>query len=176
MLRTERLLLREFVEADFDAVHAYATDLEVVRYMPWGPNTESDTTDFLVRTAAGAAADPRAQYQLAVVRLDDDTLLGGIGLDVDADGDRAVLGYCLARGAWGHGFATEAGVEMLRLGFDVLGVHRISAGCDPDNSGSISVLERLGMTLEGRHRQDTKIRGEWRDTLVYAILESEWSP
>jgi hypothetical protein len=78
MLKSERLLLREFVETDFDAVHTYATDLEVVRYMPWGPNTESDTTDFLGRSAAAAAADPRVEYGLAVVRVEDDTLLGGI--------------------------------------------------------------------------------------------------
>ncbi len=38
-IRTERLLLREFAQADFDDVHAYAIDPLVVRYMDWGPNT-----------------------------------------------------------------------------------------------------------------------------------------
>ena len=47
MLETERLILREFREADFEAVHEYGSDPEVVKYMLWGPNTEQDTREFI---------------------------------------------------------------------------------------------------------------------------------
>jgi [ribosomal protein S5]-alanine N-acetyltransferase len=46
-LETERLLLREYKETDFEAVQLYASNPEVVRYMEWGPNTEKDTRQFL---------------------------------------------------------------------------------------------------------------------------------
>jgi len=88
MLRTERLLLRDFRADDFEAVHAYATDLEVVRYMTWGPNSEADTRDFLKRAQSHAEVEPRVGFELAVVREETDDLIGGVGLHVDGcDGD-----------------------------------------------------------------------------------------
>jgi RimJ/RimL family protein N-acetyltransferase len=48
-IETERLLLRDFREDDFDSIHAYATDPEVVRYMTWGPNTLEVTREVLDR-------------------------------------------------------------------------------------------------------------------------------
>ena len=47
-------------------------------------------------------------------------------------------------------------------------------GHDPDNLASQRVLIKLGMKNEGRLRQDKQIRGRWRDSLLYAILEDEW--
>ena len=97
MLRSPRLYLREFGDDDFDAVHAYATDPEVVRYMTWGPNSEAETRDFLGRAQSHTEVDPRVQYELAVIRGDSDQLIGGVGLHVE--GAKAMLGYCFARPA-----------------------------------------------------------------------------
>jgi RimJ/RimL family protein N-acetyltransferase len=175
MLKTERLLLREIAASDFDAVHAYASDLEVVEFMTWGPNTEQDTRDFLERSVTAAAKDPRTDFALAVVRREDERMIGSAGLHLSGEGGhQAMLGYCYSPEAWGHGFATEAAEALLALGFDALGLDRIWAGCDPSNVGSIRVLEKLGMSLEGRLRKDIRVRGELRDTLVFAILLDEW--
>jgi RimJ/RimL family protein N-acetyltransferase len=175
MLITPRLTLRELTHSDFDAVHAYASDPEVVRYMPWGPNTREDTLAFLVEAQLLGGRTPRKGYELGVERRADARLLGAIGLHVgDSDVRIAMLGYCLAREAWGWGYATEAAVEILRFAFEDLRLHRVWAGCDPDNRASVRVLEKLGMTLEGQLRQDTQMRGEWRDTLVFGILAQEW--
>ena len=172
MLQTERLLLRDFRDDDFDAVHAYATDLEVVRHTTWGPNSEADTRDFLRRAQSQIGIAPRARFELAVVRGDGGELIGGIGLHVD--GFKAMLGYCLARSAWGQGYATEAARAMVGFGFESLGLHRIWACCDPENPGSIRVLQKVGMKREGHFRHDCRIRGEWRDNLYFAILEDQW--
>lgn len=173
-LRTERLRLRDLADEDYEAVHSYASDPEVVRYMPWGPNTEQDTRDFLARAQASAAAEPRMGYELAVVTLDDDRLVGAAGLHIGPEDFQAMLGYCYHSRAWGHGYATEAARALVDFGFGVLLLHRIWAGCDTDNGASARVLEKLGMTLEGRLREDAKIRGEFRDTLVFGILRREW--
>ena len=174
MLRSDRLHLREFRDDDFEAVHAYATDLEVVRYMPWGPNSEADTRAFLKRAQGHDGVDPRVGFELAIVREDTGKLIGGIGLHVD--GSSAMLGYCLARPDWGKGFATEAAGLLLGFGFESLGVHRTWAGCDSENGRSVRVLQKLGMTQEGHFRQNCQIRGEWRDTLVFAVLAHDWPP
>ena len=173
MIQSERLTLREFQADDLDAVHSYGSDLEVVRYMPWGPNTADETRAFLERAQSYAAADPRVGYELAVVQTSTDRLVGGIGLD-SAD-QQGMLGYCFARPAWGQGFATEAARLILDFGFKTLGLHRVWAGCDSENAASARVLEKVGMRREGCHKHDCQIRGVWRDTLAFAILSDEWA-
>lgn len=173
VLETRRLLLRDFRAEDFEAVHDYGTDPEVVRYMPWGPNTEADTREFLERARSTSTRRPRTAFELAVTRRDTGDLIGGIGLHVNES--NAMLGYCFARPVWGHGYATEAARAVADFGFKTQGIHRLWAGCDPDNAGSKGVLLKLGMRQEGHFRQDVCIRGEWRDTLVFAVLRDEWS-
>ncbi len=175
MIKTDRLTLREVCDEDFDAVYAYASDPEVVTFMTWGPSTPEETRGFLARAQALAAAVPRVGYELAVVRRSDGRLLGGVGLNRDQAGSsRAMLGYCYHRDAWGYGYATEAARAVLRFGFEELGLHRVWAGCDPENLGSVRVLTKLGMTQEARLRQDSLVQGEWRDALIFGILRDEW--
>lgn len=175
LLETERLVLREITERDFDAVHAYGSDPEVVRYVPWGPNTEQDTHDFLAHCLLSAAAEDRRDYVFGVEFRDDPGLLGSVGLYIKGtDEGQAMLGYAYGRAAWGRGIATEAARVMVAMGFDVLGLRRIWAACDPENTASRRVLEKVGMQVEGLLREDTVIRGEVRDTLLWGILEPEW--
>ena len=175
ILRTPRLFLREFRPEDFDAVHGYGSDPEVVEFMPWGPNTEQDTRDFLNRTIESAATEPREEYVLGVVRRSDERLMGAVGLHLaDADDHMAMLGYVYHREAWGRGYATEAARSVMAFGFEVLRLDRVWAGCDPDNHASARVLEKLGMSLEGHLRQDTRVRGRLRDSLIFGILADEY--
>ena len=62
MLQTERLDLRQFEIADFDAVHAYASDPLVTRYTSFGPNTFEQTRDFLTRTIKSYGESPRRSF------------------------------------------------------------------------------------------------------------------
>jgi RimJ/RimL family protein N-acetyltransferase len=84
------------------------------------------------------------------------------------------IGYVFNPEFHGHGLATEATAEMLRLGFADLGLHRIIGRCDGRNPASARVMERLGMRLEAHFRQNEIFKGEWGDELVYAILADEW--
>ena len=179
VLTTERLFLRPFVEDDFDAVHAYGSDLEVVRYMPWGPNTPDDTRDFIHRSIAAAEAVPRRDHGYAVVLRDSDALIGGCGIHVkerDAECGSAELGYAYHRDAWGFGYATEAARRVAHFGFEELGLHRICAYCDVPNVASARVLEKIGMRREARLREAARRRDGWRDEYVYAVLRDDEEP
>ncbi|WP_432763071.1 GNAT family N-acetyltransferase [Actinomadura xylanilytica] len=59
---------------------------------------------------------------------------------------------------------------MLHFGFDKLDLHKISATCDPNHAASTRVLTKIGMRHEGRLRHHLRLRGQWRDRLVYAAL------
>ncbi len=174
-VQTPRLLLREFEEGDFAAVHRYASDLEVVRHMEWGPNTEEETRDFLQIVIENQKTIPRHDFTLGVCRRGSREVIGGCTLHItNAEYREAYIGYCLAREHWERGYATEVARGLVKFGFEDLGLHRIHATCDPRNVQSARVLEKAGMQREGCLREHVLQRGEWRDSWLYAILEREY--
>ena len=91
-----------------------------------------------------------------------------------ADARQADIGYELDPDYWQQGYASEAAHAMVQYGFTQLKVHRIWSWCMADNTASAHVLEKLGMHLEGRLRENEYFKGRWWDTLMYGLLESEW--
>ena len=74
----------------------------------------------------------------------------------------------------GQGYATEAALAMLALGFEELRLHRIYGRCDALNVPSFKLMERLGMRREAHFIHNEIFKGQWGDELVYAMLETEW--
>jgi RimJ/RimL family protein N-acetyltransferase len=58
------------------------------------------------------------------------------------------LGWRLARPAWGHGYATEAGLAALRYGFGTIGLPEVAAVTMARNVRSQAVMRRIGMTTD----------------------------
>ena len=172
-IETERLLLRDFREDDFDSIHAYATDPEVVRYMPWGPNTLEITREVLDRNLERQKTWPREDLSLAVEVKATSEMIGGISLH-DANSDNSAFGYCYSRDAWGKGYGTEAARALARIAFTELGHHRIWATCDARNHGSYAIMEKVGMRREGHLLKNRKAPDGWCDSYVYALLADEW--
>ena len=171
----KRLLLRDFRPDDWRAVHRYAQLPEVCRFVPWGPNTEQDSGDYVALSVELATATPRLAFNLAIEH--GGQLIGGCNLHIVSQAPRqARIGYVLHPEYWRQGLATEAAGLLLALGFRELRLHRIEATCDPRNVASARVLQKAGMTLEGARRHDVLVRGQWRDSLLFAILEHEWPP
>lgn len=85
------------------------------------------------------------------------------------------IGYFIHPDYWRQGYATEAAQRLLRFGFGPLGLHRIIGQCDPRNTASAHLLERIGMRYEGHLRHTMLIRDGWRDALLYSLLEQEWA-
>ena len=65
-----------------------------------------------------------------------------------AHGVHADLGWVLHPDHAGHGYATEAVRELLRLCFEELGLRRVTANCFADNTASWRLMERVGMRRE----------------------------
>jgi len=173
--RTERLLLRDLRSSDREAVHKYSSDPDVVQYMDWGPNTDKDDKEFLERTITAQKENPRRNFTLAIIMKDTRRLIGSCGIHESNPADReGWIGYCLNRRYWHQGFGTETAKALLEFGFNHLRFHRIFATCIPANTASAHVLEKTGMRLEGHLRQHRLVKGEWRDSLLYAILDEEW--
>src|SRR3546814_79262 len=92
-----------------------------------------------------------------------------------ARGVEAELGWVFDPAHTGHGYATEAVRELLRLSFEELGLRRVIANCFAENEASWRLMERVGMRRETHTiRQALHRPGEWLDGLGYAILADEW--
>lgn len=167
-LVTKRLVLRELTAEDIDAVHAFASDPDVVEHMDWGPNSLEETRRALEAFARDLDVHPRIRYNLAMAEPARPPF-GAVSL-TRSDQHHAELGFVLRRDRWGQGFATEAAVAMLSFAFGALGLHRVQATCRPENAASYRVLEKIGMSREGHLREHILIRGSWRDSLLYAAV------
>jgi RimJ/RimL family protein N-acetyltransferase len=174
-LITERLLLREFVAEDWPAVLAYQSDPRYLRLYAWTERSAEDVQAFVQMFLDYQREQPRRKYQLAIELRAEGRLIGNCGIrKPSADAHEAEMGYELAPDYWGRGYATEAARAVLTFGFEQLGLHRVSADCLAENMASAHVLEKLGMQREGRLRENQWIKGRWRDTLLYGMLEPEW--
>jgi RimJ/RimL family protein N-acetyltransferase len=84
------------------------------------------------------------------------------------------IGWSFHPDVQGRGLATEGAREMLRLGLEDMGLHRIVAGCDPRNVASLRVMQHLGMRREAHFVESEFLKGEWIGEIVCALLEAEW--
>ncbi|MCK6256481.1 GNAT family N-acetyltransferase [Fictibacillus sp. KIGAM418] len=172
----KRIRLRELRITDWKDVHAYASQEITCRFQPWGPNAEEDTLEFMGQVIKDTKHNPRSRYAFAIIEEKDEKLIGVAELNIrDFTNKIGEIGYVIHPDYWGRGYATEAGGLLLHLGYTVLRLHRIYATCHPDNEGSARVLEKLGMIKEGVLREDLKIGSGWRNSLLFSILEHEWT-
>jgi RimJ/RimL family protein N-acetyltransferase len=175
-LRTERLLLRPLSERDVQAMVAYRSRADVCRYVPFTPMSLDDVAERIATQWARTELTDQGQaLTLGVEVLETGGLVGDVVLFWHSRLHRGgELGYVLNPDHGGHGYATEAAVEMVRFGFEVVGLHRIVARVDERNTPSARLLSRLGMRQEARLVQNEFFKGEWTTELDFAILADEW--
>ena len=177
-LITESLLLRDLKLEDFNAVHAYASNLENVRYMTWGPYDEAATRSFLDKCLERQNTAPRTSYDFAITLKETGRLIGSCGIHLNDEMRQAVMGWILHKDFWKQGYMPQALAAMLRYGFEVLRLHRMYAYCNTENYGTYRVMEKCGMRREAvfiksKHGRPG-IDKEWFDEYLYAILADEW--
>jgi RimJ/RimL family protein N-acetyltransferase len=175
-LETERLLLRPFVDGDFNSYATYHSLPEVYRYL----YREAPVGNALKQKFGNMLAAPFEKdgdvFYVAVVSRDNEALIGEVVLKLASKAARqAEVGYIVHPDFAGKGYATEATAKIIDVGFSIFGFHRIFARLDTANRGSIGVVEQLRFRREAHLRQNDQFNGVWGDEYIYAILASEWS-
>ncbi|WP_245797360.1 GNAT family N-acetyltransferase [Mangrovactinospora gilvigrisea] len=169
------MTLRQLEADDWPVVHTWGRLLDYCRFQPWGPDTEDESRAFVAEAAAAWTAAPQIRYAYLVSV--DGQAAGTAELNIrNAAHRHGELSYGLHPRVWGKGIGTAVAQQLLEIGFNQLGLHRIMGTCDPRNVGSARVLAKAGMTYEGRMRQTLRIRDGWRDSELFSILEDEWRP
>lgn len=178
ILRTPRLILREFTADDWAATHAYQQDPRYLRYYDRERVTEREAQAFVYSFILWQGEHPRSKAQLAITLAKGGELIGNVGLRRDAAGDPvADMGYELSPTHWGRGFATEAVRALVGWGFgEWEGLERIHAHCIAENEASARVLRKAGLREEARLRDHQWFKGRFWDVVFFGMMRGEWTP
>jgi RimJ/RimL family protein N-acetyltransferase len=169
LLTTPRLRLEPLDDRHFDALHRLNGDPVVMRYITGRPDTPQDTQLMIERVKARWAEFGYSWW--AFIRQVDGDLIGtGCIQHLNRDPTGPLeTGWRLRQDAWGQGFASEAARHMVGWAFATLQTERVCAVCQPDNTPSSTVMERLGMSYTGM--------GRWydMDCARYDITTAQWA-
>ncbi|WP_394741056.1 GNAT family N-acetyltransferase [Natronococcus roseus] len=168
-LTGERVALRTIEEEDLEFLQTQVNDPAIWRpignSMPLNAEQEREFFEEAV------CSDDAIHLLIAV----DSTPVGTIGLDaIDWRAGSGEIGYWIAPDHHRRGYGTEAAELVLEHGFDQLGLHRLSARAFAFNDGSKRLLESVGFTEEGVHRDAAFVDGEYCDVHWYGLVEEEW--
>ncbi|MEV7284934.1 GNAT family protein [Streptomyces sp. NPDC093252] len=173
---SQRLTLRELSPDDTDEILAIYGDATATEHLSFPPRTRAQVEDLVGRSITSATVEPRTEYALAVTTRQDGRLIGSARLALDPHQQQAAtIGFALNPETWGTGYGTETVRLLLALAFEDLGLHRVWGARSPHNQPSARTMERAGMLEEGRIREHILKNGAWRDSIVHATLEREWS-
>ena len=163
--RTRRLTLRpgwpEDASALFEAI-AHRAVIEKLEQVPW-PYRPHHAHDWLARPAGEAHVMMIEAHDLGPAP----RLVGAVGLHPSENGFQ--LAYWLTPAAWGRGYATEAGRQMVQVARHALGQRRLSAYHHVDNPRSGHVLRKLGFSEVGRSMRRSTARPEEVESVVFTL-------
>ncbi len=165
--------LRALTKNDLPKLTEWRNDVEVKALLGgWSfPTSFEDEEEWLERTRKD-----RSNRRLAVDRLDTGDYIGNIGL-YQIDWKNRTAEYAILLGdktAWGRGFGLDATRALLKFAFRELNLHRVYLYVLTHHQRAIRLYEKAGFLSEGRLRQDNFRDGAYRDTLIMAMLESDF--
>ena len=177
-LETERLILRDYNENDFDAYYRLKTDDRTMYYLQdirlksidAGKADFADVLDDMKQTN-------RKYYFLHMELKDSHEQVGSIGYTVTDEspaGKMVHLGYFTYPRFWGNGYTSEALQKVLEYAFTVDNVYRVKTGCLAENIGSERVMQKNGMIREAEYPDYEWHDGKMKTRLEYRLLKTEW--
>jgi RimJ/RimL family protein N-acetyltransferase len=179
LLKTPRLIIRQFTKDDAGHLFSLNSDPEVMRYLGRPPSLEV-LRDQIIPFHLGSYERLGRLGTWAAERAGTGEFLGWFHFRPGPDGDitNIDLGYRLRRPAWGRGYATEGSLALIDMGFTSLGVRRVFGHTMTDNAASRRVLEKCGLTLVRTAAYEGPdadvIDGAEHGEVEYALTKPEW--
>jgi RimJ/RimL family protein N-acetyltransferase len=170
-LVTLRLALFEITPRHGNELHELDSDPRVMRYIGSGQVSTREQIEQVMRRLPRAYALYPGLGTWRATRRDNGDFVGWFALKYVPGTAEIEVGYRLRHAAWGRGYATEGARELVRYGFDDLGLHRIIGVTHPDNGVSQNVLRKIGLADIGW--------GQYygRPVRVFeAVREAAWKP
>lgn len=168
-ITTNRLTLRRFtVDDSKDAYEKWTSSYESKFWAP--PHKAIEETEQLINEYV-KNYDNTAWYMWAGAF--ENEVIGLVcGNEINENIKSICIGYCITKSCWNKGIATEASKALIKYFFDI-GFNRVFSYHNPLNPSSGRVMQKCGMTFEGRIRGGSSFAGEICDCLQYSILKTD---
>jgi [ribosomal protein S5]-alanine N-acetyltransferase len=172
-LETERLILRDVVLSDWDALNVFLSDPAVTRFMHFASWDEEKRHQWLTRLVQEASNPQRDAYNWAITLRSNGLLIGWLILGRsrharDPGMRECGCGYALNQHYWGQGYMPEALQAAFTYAFTVLLTKLIHAECERENTASAHVMQKCGMHYEKTVYDDDGL-GNWAHRDRYVI-------
>ena len=177
-LETERLILRDYREDDFDEYFRLKTDEKTMYYLQDIQlfSKEEADEDFQMVLEDMKKLD-RKFYFLHMELKESHEQVGSVGdtvTDYTPAGIVVHAGYFTYPKFWGNGYTTEALKKVLEFAFTEHDVYRVTTGCLTENVGSERVMQKCGLIKEAEHVDYEWHDGKMKTRLEYRLLKQEW--
>ena len=171
ILHTDRLILRPMCTGDAYDMYEYASREDLTEYLLWSPHQSvSYTRDYLAYIESRYASGDF--YDWAVTLADSGKMIGTVGFTkLDTTHNSGEIGYVINPEYHHLGLGYEAAKRVVEFGFERLELHRIEARFMQGNDASLHVMQKLGMTFEGYHRDYMLVKGTYRTIGICAMLK-----
>jgi ribosomal-protein-alanine N-acetyltransferase len=174
LIETERLLIRHFLKSDYSDLYEYLSDPSIYVHEPGKPIT-------LTEAKTIAKARSKGTDFLAVILKSNKKMIGHLYLKQIEPLERQTweLGYIFNPKYHRMGYASEASAAVTDYAFRNYKIHRIMARCNPENTASWKLLERIGYIREGHFKKfgfvhtDDKGNPIWTDAYEYARINDK---
>ncbi|PLR99819.1 GNAT family N-acetyltransferase [Bacillus sp. T33-2] len=172
-IETERLYIRPCRPGDGNVVHdaIEASRQELLKWLPFAQvSRPAEEVEAGIREAY-AKFIMREDFRLNIYRKDGDAFVGSTGLHrIDWDVRKFEIGYWCDSRHQKNGYITETVETLTKFAFDHLAANRVEIRCDPNNTASRRIAEKLGFNLEGilRNNSLTADGTALRDTCIFA--------
>ena len=171
IIKTERLLLRQFIASDLENVYKGLSDPEIIKYYGVNYKTLEDTKaqmQFFVDLEKEGTG-----IWWAVCSLDNKTFYGAGGLNsLNKVHKKAEIGFWLLTEFWGQGIMTEVMPIICNYGFDNLELHRIEGLVETDNLTCKKAMKKLDFKLEGTMKDCEVKNGKFISLDIYAKFKN----
>lgn len=164
-IRTARLVLRRARPSDLEAIHAILANPRATAYWSTPPHETLDQSRAWLASMIEAPSESSEDFVIEM----DGRVVGKAGFWRLPE-----IGYILDPGVWGRGVAFEATSAVIAHVFATRPLDRLTADVDPNNQGSIRLLEKLGFRLTGSAERTWLIGDAWVDSLYYDLSRADW--
>lgn len=166
-LSTNRLVLRQFRNADSSDLFVLRSNPDIMRFIP-RPLATSEQEATLLIQSFNEGIRTNEMITWAITLRDTDEVIGTIGfVRMNKENYRAEVGYLLRPDYHGTGVMQEALIAVVNYGFRTLNLHSIEAIVDPENVASAKLLERCGFQQEGHFKENKYFNGRFFDSVYY---------
>jgi ribosomal-protein-alanine N-acetyltransferase len=177
-LESERLILRDHVEADFESHHELISNEKNMYYMPevLTHSLKESRENFNV-TLNASKEEKRSKYFLRI-ETKDGIHVGEIGYSITSFtplGNMGELGYFIREEMQKKGYASEAAKRLIEFAFKEGGLIRLYCSCLKENAPSEALMKKIGLIKEAELRDYEYHDGKLKTRVIYRLLKDEYA-